>query len=157
MTVLYDTGLGGFGPILLPLQSSNEAADVPTNANAITSGTNLSGLGGNMVLWIFGLFATNSFSINWLDTGTGTSTDLTPFIMGVTSTLIEVFVPDSLFATLVNTTDTVTVTVTDNSLHLSAGPVLHQPGAGRPATLLPGGHVGRPLFAERLHRRNGAD
>ncbi len=145
VTILYNTGLFSFGPeIATPILSSTVAADVPDHINAITAGTNPPG--GLINLWIGGYFDTNDpYTVTWNDTGAATSIDLTGDIVGTTTSLVELTIPDSLWATLVSSVDTVNIVVTDTTLHLSASaPFFINPRMAAPQTCFQGAAQGVP-------------
>ncbi|HEY3837638.1 MAG TPA: VCBS repeat-containing protein, partial [Bryobacteraceae bacterium] len=146
VSILFnEVGSGPFGPeIATPILSSAVTADVPDHLNAITAGTNPPG--GLINLWIGGYYdVADSFTVTWQDTATSISTDLTGLIQGTTTSLLEVSVPQSLFAGPVSGVDTVNIIITDTTLGLSASaPFLINPPMSAPQLCFQGATQGVP-------------
>ena len=146
VTVLYAVQLAGYGPqIAAPIGTSSEIDEGPTHYGNITDGTSFPGAG-RLALWIAGIFNTgDEFSISWYDPVTGTTTDITSGIFSIYPNQIQVFVPPALFSNPISSPDTITVTVTDTLLNLSAhAPLVINPAMSAPQLCYQGAAVGQP-------------
>src|SRR5579863_1429789 len=131
-------------PTITSLQSGFNTDSGPQFGAAITSGTNI----GSFVLYVNGSFTQNLSKVEWTNTATNLVVDfgVESGIVSITTTQVAVMVPStvtggSLFATAVNSPQTVNITVTDSGNVSAPSPFILNPALGVPASL-PAGTIG---------------